>query len=110
MWNDPIRCVRYDRDVDPICMVMIEHWIFGFLHPQRGFTVNNATPEYDGSKSLIIRDSMLKTPEAVDKALDRLELRFGYLQNRRISLETSFNATDGLEAKGKIMDEDEGIA
>ncbi len=65
--------------------------------------------KYNGSKKLIVRDSLLTTPDTVDKALDRLELRFGYLQDKRHSLETSLAAADGLEAKGKIVDSDKAI-
>ncbi len=72
--------------------------------------VNPSQREYDGSRRLIVRTTLLTTHVAVDKAIGRINLRFTFLEAQRLSLKADFEAAEGLQRKGEIVDADKAVA
>lgn len=69
---------------------------------------NNA--EYDGSTSTRVLINKLISVSSVDKATDRVKIRFDFLQKERAEIKDQFNNETDLEVRTDLVDADESKA
>lgn len=68
--------------------------------------MNNTKQEYDGSTRTTVFTKKLKSVESVDSALARVETRFNYLRDERLSLKEQLRTVSDSEERISLVDKD----
>jgi len=68
--------------------------------------MNKETQKYDGSTRTTVFTKKLKSVESVDSALARVETRFNYLRDERLSLKEQLQSVTDGEERISLVDQD----